>query len=102
MAGFVIFTLASAICGIAPGLGTLIAGRVLQGVGAAVLVPCSLALLNNTFREPQARAKAIALWAGGASVALALGPLVGSHRGRSLHFHRKSQPGPNAPTRAVP
>ena len=75
--GFVIFTLASAICGIAPGLSTLIVGRVLQGVGAAVLVPCSLALLNNTFREPKARAKAVALWAGGASVALALGPLVG-------------------------
>lgn len=77
MAGFMIFTAASAICGVAPNLAALIAGRVLQGVGAAALVPCSLALLNNTFRSNEARAKAVAVWAGGASVALALGPLVG-------------------------
>jgi DHA2 family methylenomycin A resistance protein-like MFS transporter len=61
----------------APNLAALIAGRVLQGIGAAILVPCSLALLNNTFREPGSRAKAVAAWAGGASIALALGPLVG-------------------------
>ncbi len=77
MAGFVIFTAASAICGLAPNLVALIAGRVLQGLGAAVLVPCSLALLNNTFRDKEGRAKAVAAWAGGASIALALGPLVG-------------------------
>lgn len=77
IAGFVVFTGASAICGIAPNLAALIAGRLLQGVGAAALVPCSLALLNNTFRDHEARAKAVAIWAGGASVALALGPLVG-------------------------
>ena len=77
IAGFVIFTTASAICGIAPSLMALITGRVLQGIGAAVLVPCSLALLNNTFRDKEGRAKAIAAWAGGASIALALGPLVG-------------------------
>lgn len=77
IAGFVIFTTASAICGIAPSLMALITGRVLQGIGAAVLVPCSLALLNNTFRDKEGRAKAVAAWAGGASIALAAGPLVG-------------------------
>lgn len=77
IAGFVVFTTASVICGLAPNLAALIMGRVLQGLGAATLVPCSLALLNNTFRDHQARAKAVAIWAGGASVALALGPLVG-------------------------
>ena len=77
IAGFVVFTAASAVCAVAPSLAALITGRVLQGIGAAVLVPCSLALLNNTFRDPQSRAKAVAAWAGGASIALALGPLVG-------------------------
>jgi DHA2 family methylenomycin A resistance protein-like MFS transporter len=77
MGGFLFFTLASAVCGLAPNLPILIVGRVLQGIGAAVLVPCSLALLNNTFRDEKARAKAVAAWAAGASVALATGPLVG-------------------------
>ena len=77
MGGFLFFTLASAVCGMAPNLPVLIVGRVLQGIGAAVLVPCSLALLNNTFRDEKARAKAVAIWAAGASIALATGPLIG-------------------------
>jgi DHA2 family methylenomycin A resistance protein-like MFS transporter len=75
--GFALFTLASAACGLAPGLGVLIAARAVQGVGAAVLVPCSLSLLNHTYRGPKARARAIGLWAAGASVALSAGPLLG-------------------------
>jgi DHA2 family methylenomycin A resistance protein-like MFS transporter len=49
LAGFVLFTLASAACGLAPGLGVLIAARAVQGTGAAVLVPCSLTLLSHAY-----------------------------------------------------
>jgi MFS transporter, DHA2 family, methylenomycin A resistance protein len=77
VAGFALFTLASAACGLAPGLGVLIAARAVQGVGAAVLVPCSLSLLNHSYRDPKARGRAIGLWAAGASVALSAGPLLG-------------------------
>jgi MFS transporter, DHA2 family, methylenomycin A resistance protein len=77
VAGFVVFTVASAICGLAPSLAVLIAARAVQGVGAAILVPCSLTLLNHSFSEPEERARAVGLWAAGASVALAGGPLVG-------------------------
>ena len=77
VAGFMIFTLASAGCGLAPDIGVLVAARVVQGVGAATLVPCSLALLNHTFGDPLQRARAIGLWAVGGSAALSAGPLVG-------------------------
>ncbi len=76
-AGFLIFTAGSAVCGLAPDLILLILGRVIQGIGAAVLVPCSLALLHHTYQDEKARAKAVAVWAAGASVALAAGPVIG-------------------------
>ena len=75
--GFVVFTAASAACGLAPSLGFLICARAVQGVGAAVLVPCSLALLRHTFPDSAERARAVGLWAAGASVALSAGPLIG-------------------------
>jgi len=55
----------------------LIASRVLQGVGAALCVPSSLALLGAAFPDAQARAKAVSIWAGTAALALGAGPLVG-------------------------
>ncbi len=75
--GFVLFAAASAACGMAPSMGALIAARAVQGMGAAVLVPCSLTLLNHAYRSAAERAWAVGLWATGASVALSLGPLVG-------------------------
>jgi MFS transporter, DHA2 family, methylenomycin A resistance protein len=77
IAGFVLFTLASVACGLAPSLGVLVAARAVQGIGAAVLVPSSLTLLNHTFREPGARARAIGFYLAGASLSLSGGPLVG-------------------------
>lgn len=77
MSGFAIFTVASVGCGAAPSLGLLIGARALQGIGAAILVPCSLALLNHAYRDDAARSKAVGIWAGGAGVALALGPVIG-------------------------
>ena len=75
--GLVLFTVASLVCGCAPSLPVLIAGRVLQGVGAALLVPCALSLLTHAYPDNTARAKAIASWASWGGVAQVLGPLVG-------------------------
>jgi EmrB/QacA subfamily drug resistance transporter len=76
LVGVVWFALASLLCGLAPNVETLIAARVLQGVGGALLTPGSLAILQSTFR-PEDRARAIGAWSGMAGVASAAGPLVG-------------------------
>jgi DHA2 family methylenomycin A resistance protein-like MFS transporter len=75
--GFILFVVASMACGAAPSLIILIAARAVQGIGAAVLVPCSLALLDHTYKEAERRAKAVGIWAGVAGVALAGGPVIG-------------------------
>ncbi len=76
MIGVTAFAVASALCGIAPTSGTLIAARGFQGVGAALLVPGSLALLSATVRQED-RARAIGAWSGLVGVASAAGPFVG-------------------------
>jgi DHA2 family methylenomycin A resistance protein-like MFS transporter len=75
--GFVVFVAASMGCGLAPNMILLVVARALQGVGAALLGSCSLALLNHTFRGEKARSRAVGIWAAGASVALSAGPIVG-------------------------
>jgi EmrB/QacA subfamily drug resistance transporter len=70
------FGASSLACGAAPTLGTLVVGRVLQGVGAAALVPCSLAIISAVF-APEDRARAIGAWTGLTGVATAIGPFVG-------------------------
>jgi EmrB/QacA subfamily drug resistance transporter len=76
--GIVWFALASAACGLAPGAGFLIVTRLLQGVGAALLTPGSLAILEASF-VPADRARAIGAWSGLSGVAVAAGPLVGGY-----------------------
>ncbi|KIH96831.1 major facilitator transporter [Streptomonospora alba] len=75
-AGVAFFALASALCSLAPTLQWLIAGRVLQGVGGALLTPGSLAILQAGFRKRD-RARAIGAWSGLTGVASAIGPFVG-------------------------
>jgi DHA2 family methylenomycin A resistance protein-like MFS transporter len=77
MAGFATFTAASLAAALAPNAAWLIAARAAQGLGAALLVPNSLALLNHAFTEAGSRNRAVGIWAASASVALALGPVVG-------------------------
>jgi len=77
MTGFAVFTAASVACGLAPDALTLIAARVVQGLGAAILVPNSLALLSHAYPDEKARGRAVGIWAAGASSALTAGPLVG-------------------------
>jgi EmrB/QacA subfamily drug resistance transporter len=74
--GLVIFAVASLWCGFAPDVGQLIAARAIQGAGAALLVPCSLALIGANFDEAE-RGKAIGTWAGFSAIAAAIGPLTG-------------------------
>ncbi|MFD8009880.1 MFS transporter [Streptomyces sp. NPDC059762] len=77
VAGFALFAVSSLACGAAPTLVTLIAARVLQGVGAALIVPSSLSLVNTNFPDPARRTRAVSLWAAAGGLALALGPVVG-------------------------
>jgi DHA2 family methylenomycin A resistance protein-like MFS transporter len=75
--GFGAFTLASAACGLAPSIGALIAFRAVQGIGAAALGACSLALLSLAFPAGPERVRALGVWAVSGSVAMAAGPLAG-------------------------
>jgi EmrB/QacA subfamily drug resistance transporter len=76
LAGVVIFSAASVWCGVAPSITQLLIARCLQGVGGALLVPNSLALLSVNFSEAR-RGRAIGTWSGFASMMTALGPIVG-------------------------
>ena len=76
ISGLAVFTTASLACGFSPTVGWLIGARVIQGVGAAALVPGSLALINVGIRN-QDRARAVGIWAGMSGVTSALGPLIG-------------------------
>src|SRR5262245_19667632 len=71
-----IFSGASLWCGLSPNVGQLISARAIQGIGAALLIPSSLALIGATFSETE-RGKAIGTWAGISALAAATGPLLG-------------------------
>ena len=75
--GLVVFGLLSTACALAPAGGALIAFRALQGVGAAAIVPASLAMLSLIHDRPADRARAIGLWGGAGGVAAAVGPVAG-------------------------
>ncbi|HSC62915.1 MAG TPA: MFS transporter [Caldimonas sp.] len=76
LAGIAVFAAASLACALAPGFGWLLAARAVQGVGAALLVPASLAILGAAF-DGEARGRAVGTWAASSSVAGAIGPLLG-------------------------
>jgi EmrB/QacA subfamily drug resistance transporter len=74
--GTIWFALASALCGLAPNVETLIAARVFQGVGGALLTPGSLAIISASF-TPEDRSRAIGAWSGLGGIAGAAGPFLG-------------------------
>lgn len=76
LGGLVVFTVASVVCGLSPTVGWLIAARVVQGIGAAALVPGSLAMIDVGIRHDD-RAQAVGIWAGMSGVTSALGPFIG-------------------------
>jgi DHA2 family methylenomycin A resistance protein-like MFS transporter len=77
MFGLVAFTAGSLACGLAPNVGLLIAGRTLTGLGAALALPNSLAILTVSFTDPRQRTHAIGIWASCNGIGLAIGPTLG-------------------------
>lgn len=75
--GLIVFTFASVLCGLAQSLSFLVFSRVLQGIGAALLVANSLSILQGIFIDPSDRAKAFGVWGGVGGVAIAVGPVIG-------------------------
>ena len=84
--GTAIFTLASLGAGLAGSGGVLIAARVAQGLGAALLVPTTLAIIMATFRDTRERTAAIGVWTAIGAMALAFGPLIGGYISQHLHW----------------
>ncbi len=75
--GLVLFTLGSLLCSVAPGLGWLIAFRMLQAIGGSMLNPVAMSIITNVFTDPKERAKAIGVWGGVVGISLGVGPVVG-------------------------
>ncbi len=76
IAGIAIFAVASLCCGFARNVSLLIGARAIQGIGAALLIPCSLAIIGASFSDAD-RGRAIGTWAGFSAIAAAIGPLLG-------------------------
>jgi MFS transporter, DHA2 family, methylenomycin A resistance protein len=76
-AGMVVFVIASAACGLAPGMGLLVAARFVQGAAAAALMPSSMALLSHAYPDPVRQGRAVALWSMGGVAASVSGPVLG-------------------------
>lgn len=77
MTGLVVFSLASMLCALAPSLPLLIAARILQAVGGAMLNPVAMSIVRNVFEDPRERAMAIGVWGAVFGISMALGPIVG-------------------------
>ncbi|MET9275363.1 MFS transporter [Kribbella sp. NPDC003557] len=77
LAGLAVFGGASLACGAAPNIELLIAARAVQGVGAALLLPSTLAVISEQYADRAAKARAVGIWAGAGALALVAGPLCG-------------------------
>jgi EmrB/QacA subfamily drug resistance transporter len=75
--GLVVFSFGSLLCALAPTLELLVAARVVQAIGGAMLNPVALSIVRNVFEEPRERAQAIGFWGAVFGISLALGPIVG-------------------------
>jgi EmrB/QacA subfamily drug resistance transporter len=86
LTGLVVFTLASLGAGLAGSSAVLIGARVLQGLGAALMVPTTLAIIVATFDDTRERTRAVGAWAAIGAMALAFGPLIGGFISQHLHW----------------
>jgi len=86
LAGLAIFTLSSLAAGLAGSGGVLIAARAVQGLGAALLMPTTLAIIAATFTSTRERTAAIGIWGAVGALGLAIGPAVGGVISQHLHW----------------
>ena len=84
--GLTVFSVASLLCSLAPTVELLIAARVLQAVGGAMLNPVAMSIIANTFTDPRERAQAVGVWGAVFGVSMALGPLVGGAMATSFDW----------------
>jgi len=77
LAGLLVFAAGSAFSAFADSIGLLTAGRVVMGVGAAALMPCTLSILTNVFSTDRDRGRAIGIWSATAGLGVAIGPILG-------------------------
>jgi EmrB/QacA subfamily drug resistance transporter len=75
--GLMLFTIGSLLCSLAPGLGWLVAFRVVQAVGGSMLNPVALSIITNTITDRRERARALGIWGATFGLSLALGPVIG-------------------------
>ena len=75
--GLVIFTAASFVAGLAGSADVLVAARAVQGLGAALVTPTTLAIISATYPDPRERNMAVGIWSAVGALALAVGPLLG-------------------------
>jgi len=75
--GLATFTVGSALCSLAPGLGWLVAFRMVQAVGGSMLNPVAMSIIANTFTDARERARAIGIWGAVFGLSMALGPVIG-------------------------
>ncbi len=75
--GLVLFTVGSALCSVAPSVGTLIGFRMAQAVGGCLLIPASLSIIRQVFTDPAERARAIGVWSAIFGLGVATGPIIG-------------------------
>ncbi|GAA1896406.1 MFS transporter [Streptantibioticus ferralitis] len=75
--GLTVFTLASLLCSLAPGLPWLVGFRMLQAIGGSMLNPVAMSIITNVFTEPKERARAIGVWGGVVGISMSAGPVIG-------------------------
>src|SRR4051812_37060467 len=75
--GLATFSLGSLLCSLAPGLGWLVAARIVQAVGGSMLNPVAMSIITNVFADSRERARAIGVWGAVVGLSMALGPVVG-------------------------
>lgn len=85
--GLGLFTVSSLAAGLAGDMGLLVASRALQGLGAALLTPTTLAIISDTYPEPAEQAQAVGAWSAVGAMALALGPLLGGLFAEDVSWH---------------